>query len=149
VEAHGEGMDAEGDAAGYAGLPMQVEPTIMVVDDSLTVRRVTQRLLERQGYSVLLAKDGVDALRQLQDVKPDVMLVDIEMPKMDGYDLTRNVRGTRATADIPIFMITSRTAEKHRSMAFELGVNEYLGKPYQEDELLRLLRKYLKERATA
>ena len=149
AEAHGEGMDVEGDAAGYAGLPMQVEPTIMVVDDSLTVRRVTQRLLERQGYSVLLAKDGVDALRQLQDVKPDVMLVDIEMPKMDGYDLTRNVRGTRATADIPIFMITSRTAEKHRSMAFELGVNEYLGKPYQEDELLRLLRKYLKERATA
>jgi chemosensory pili system protein ChpA (sensor histidine kinase/response regulator) len=144
-----EGTDVEGDVAGYAGLPMQVEPTVMVVDDSLTVRRVTQRLLERQGYSVMLAKDGVDALRQLQDVKPDVMLVDIEMPKMDGYDLTRNIRGTRATAGIPIIMITSRTAEKHRSMAFELGVNEYLGKPYQEDELLRLLRKYLKERVTA
>ena len=97
----------------------------------------------------MLAKDGVDALRQLQDVKPDVMLVDIEMPKMDGYDLTRNIRGARATADIPIIMITSRTAEKHRSMAFELGVNEYLGKPYQEDELMRLLKHYLKERAIA
>jgi chemosensory pili system protein ChpA (sensor histidine kinase/response regulator) len=149
AEMHGEAPDVEGEAPDYAGLPMEIVPTIMVVDDSLTVRRVTQRLLERQGYSVMLAKDGVDALRQLQDVKPDAMLVDIEMPKMDGYDLTRNVRGTRATADIPIIMITSRTAEKHRSKAFELGVNEYLGKPYQEDELLRLLKQYLKERATA
>jgi len=139
----------EGDADAADGrLAIEVVPCIMVVDDSLTVRRVTQRLLERQGYSVMLAKDGVDALRQLQDVRPDAMLVDIEMPRMDGYDLTRNVRGTRATADIPIIMITSRTAEKHRSMAFELGVNEYLGKPYQEDELLRLLKQYVKERAS-
>lgn len=124
-------------------------PTVMVVDDSLTVRRVTQRLLERQGYTVLLAKDGVDALRQLQDAKPDIMLVDIEMPRMDGYDLTRNVRGNKKTAEIPIIMITSRTAEKHRSMAFELGVNEYLGKPYQEDELLKFIKQYLAERVTA
>ena len=123
--------------------------TVMVVDDSLTVRRVTQRLLERQGFTVLLAKDGVDALRQLQDVQPDIMLVDIEMPRMDGYDLTRNVRGTPSTASIPIIMITSRTAEKHRSMAFELGVNEYLGKPYQDDELLRFIRKYVREKAQA
>jgi len=124
-------------------------PTVMVVDDSLTVRRVTQRLLERNNFNVLLAKDGVDALRQLQDVKPDVMLVDIEMPRMDGYDLTRNVRSAPVTAGIPIIMITSRTAEKHRSMAFELGVNEYLGKPYQEDELMKLVRQYVAERATA
>jgi len=124
-------------------------PTVMVVDDSLTVRRVTQRLLERQGYTVLLAKDGVDALRQLQDVKPDIMLVDIEMPRMDGYDLTRNIRGNKKTAEIPIIMITSRTAEKHRSTAFELGVNEYLGKPYQEDELLKFIKQYLAERVTA
>jgi chemosensory pili system protein ChpA (sensor histidine kinase/response regulator) len=130
-------------------LSTQNVPVIMVVDDSLTVRRVTQRLLERQGYQVLLAKDGVDALRQLQDTRPDVMLVDIEMPKMDGYDLTRNVRGTPSTANIPILMITSRTAEKHRSMAFELGVNEYLGKPYQEEELLKLVKQYLAERVSA
>jgi chemosensory pili system protein ChpA (sensor histidine kinase/response regulator) len=77
------------------------------------------------------------------------MLVDIEMPRMDGYDLTRNVRSNRVTADIPIIMITSRTAEKHRSMAFELGVNEYLGKPYQEDELLRLIKQYLAEKVTS
>jgi chemosensory pili system protein ChpA (sensor histidine kinase/response regulator) len=125
------------------------QQTIMVVDDSLTVRRVTQRLLERNNFNVLLAKDGVDALRQLQDVKPDVMLVDIEMPRMDGYDLTRNIRSSPVTSGIPIIMITSRTAEKHRSMAFELGVNEYLGKPYQEDELMKLVRQYAGERATA
>jgi chemosensory pili system protein ChpA (sensor histidine kinase/response regulator) len=148
-EARAEANAAQGQLQHATELSTQVVPTIMVVDDSLTVRRVTQRLLERQGYNVLLAKDGVDALRQLQDSRPDVMLVDIEMPKMDGYDLTRNVRGTRSTADIPIIMITSRTAEKHRSMAFELGVNEYLGKPYQEDELLRLLKQYLAEKATA
>jgi chemosensory pili system protein ChpA (sensor histidine kinase/response regulator) len=148
-EARAEANAAQGKLAQATELSTQTVPTVMVVDDSLTVRRVTQRLLERQGYTVLLAKDGVDALRQLQDVRPDVMLVDIEMPRMDGYDLTRNVRGTRSTAEIPIIMITSRTAEKHRSTAFELGVNEYLGKPYQEEELLRLLKRYLAEKATA
>jgi chemosensory pili system protein ChpA (sensor histidine kinase/response regulator) len=130
-------------AAGRVGAPALV----MVVDDSLTVRRVTQRLLERNGFEVMLAKDGVDALRQLQDQVPDIMLVDIEMPRMDGYDLTRNVRSSAATRDVPIIMITSRTAEKHRSMAYEIGVNEYLGKPYQEDELLGLIRRYMAEKA--
>jgi chemosensory pili system protein ChpA (sensor histidine kinase/response regulator) len=81
-------------------------------------------------------------LRQLQDRLPDIMLVDIEMPRMDGFDLTRNVRSGAATRALPIIMITSRTAEKHRSMAFEIGVNEYLGKPYQEDELLGLIKQY-------
>ena len=128
---------------------VSAQATVMVVDDSLTVRRVTQRLLERNNLTVMLAKDGVDALRQLQDAKPDVMLVDIEMPRMDGYDLTRNIRSSPVTASIPIIMITSRTAEKHRSTAFELGVNEYLGKPYQEDELMKLVRHYLGERVNA
>jgi len=117
--------------------------TVMVVDDSLTVRRVTQRLLERNGYRTLLAKDGVDAMRELQEQLPDILLVDIEMPRMDGYDLTRNIRGNPQTRDIPIIMITSRTAEKHRRVAFELGVNEYLGKPYREDELLELVGRYV------
>ncbi|HEX2605600.1 MAG TPA: response regulator, partial [Oxalicibacterium sp.] len=115
----------------------QVEPVqglrkqsiVMVVDDSLTVRRVTQRLLTREGYQVVLAKDGVDALEHLQSITPDVMLVDIEMPRMDGFDLTRNVRDDERTRGIPIIMITSRTASKHRNYAMELGVNEYLGKP--------------------
>ncbi len=115
----------------------------MVVDDSLTVRRVTQRFLVREGYQVVLAKDGVDALEQLQAITPDVMLVDIEMPRMDGFDLTRNVRSDERTRHIPIIMITSRTATKHRNYAMELGVNEYLGKPYQEADLLRFVKGFV------
>jgi len=111
-------------------------PAVMVVDDSLTVRKITSRLLEREGYRVLLAKDGVDALEQMKDSLPAVLLVDIEMPRMDGFDLTRNVRGDPRTMEIPIIVISSRTAPKHRSRATELGVNAYLGKPYEEAELL-------------
>jgi chemosensory pili system protein ChpA (sensor histidine kinase/response regulator) len=124
---------------------LRTQSIVMVVDDSLTVRRVTQRLLSREGYQVVLAKDGVDALEHLQSVSPDVMLVDIEMPRMDGFDLTRNVRGDERTRHIPIIMITSRTAEKHRNYALELGVNQYLGKPYQEEQLLRLVAGFIKK----
>jgi chemosensory pili system protein ChpA (sensor histidine kinase/response regulator) len=120
-------------------------PTVMVVDDSLTVRKITGRLLAREGYQVILAKDGVEALEHLLDVVPDVMLVDIEMPRMDGFDLTRNIRADSNLKSIPIIMITSRTADKHRDYAFEIGVNHYLGKPYQEDELLQLVAGYVKE----
>jgi chemosensory pili system protein ChpA (sensor histidine kinase/response regulator) len=116
----------------------------MVVDDSLTVRRVTQRLLEREGYRVQLAKDGVEALELFKQGAPDLMLVDIEMPRMDGFDLTRNVRGNEATKDIPIIMITSRTADKHRNVAMGLGVNAYYGKPYQEPVLLAAIEELLK-----
>ena len=121
-------------------------PTVMVVDDSLTVRKITGRLLAREGYQVLLAKDGVEALEQLLDIVPDVMLVDIEMPRMDGFDLTRNVRADARLKTIPIIMITSRTADKHRNYAFEIGVNQYLGKPYQEDELLGLIGEFVAQR---
>ncbi|MCP5267712.1 MAG: Hpt domain-containing protein [Zoogloeaceae bacterium] len=117
-------------------------PTVMIVDDSLTVRKITGRLLAREGYQVLTAKDGVDALEQMLDIIPDVLLVDIEMPRMDGFDLTRNVRADNKLKHVPIIMITSRTADKHRNYAFEIGVNNYLGKPYQEDELLQLVDEY-------
>jgi chemosensory pili system protein ChpA (sensor histidine kinase/response regulator) len=113
-----------------------VAAAVLVVDDSLTVRKVTQRLLEREGYRVLLAKDGLDALEQMQATRPDLMLVDIEMPRMDGFDLTRHVRGNEATQAVPIIMITSRTADKHRNYALGLGVDAYFGKPFQEDVLL-------------
>ena len=119
-------------------------PTVMVVDDSLTVRRVTQRLLEREGYRVQLAKDGVEALGLVKQGAPDLMLVDIEMPRMDGFDLTRHVRGNEATKDIPIIMITSRTADKHRNVAMGLGVNAFYGKPYQEPVLLAAIEELLK-----
>jgi chemosensory pili system protein ChpA (sensor histidine kinase/response regulator) len=114
----------------------------MVVDDSITVRRVTQRLLLREGYRVVLANDGLQALERLQEELPTVVLSDIEMPRMDGFDLARNIRGDERMRSLPIIMITSRIAEKHREMASELGVDHYLGKPYAEDELLGLLRHY-------
>ncbi len=111
-------------------------PCIMVVDDSLTVRRVTSRMLQRQNMDVITAQDGVDALTRLDDRVPDVILLDIEMPRMDGYELTRHIRRSERLRDIPLIMITSRTGEKHRRHAMELGVNRYLGKPYQEADLL-------------
>jgi chemosensory pili system protein ChpA (sensor histidine kinase/response regulator) len=112
-------------------------PLVMVVDDSITVRKITGRLLEREGYRVLTAKDGVDALEQLKGELPSLMLVDIEMPRMDGFDLARNVRGDPRTMEIPIIVISSRTAPKHKSRATQLGVNVFLGKPYEEAELMR------------
>ena len=124
-------------------------PKVMIVDDSLTVRKITGRLLAREGYQVLTAKDGVEALEQLLDVVPEVMIVDIEMPRMDGFDLTRNIRADSRLKAIPIIMITSRTAEKHRAYAFEIGVNNYLGKPYQEDELLQLVADFVSQQRHA
>jgi chemosensory pili system protein ChpA (sensor histidine kinase/response regulator) len=134
--AHHPSAQPAADAAAGAVRPVGRDAVIMVVDDSLTVRKVTQRLLEREGYQVILAKDGVDALEHLQETIPDLMLVDIEMPRMDGFDLTRNIRGNASTESVPIIMITSRTADKHRNYALDLGVNAYFGKPFQEDMLL-------------
>ncbi|WDE16641.1 Hpt domain-containing protein [Acinetobacter schindleri] len=109
---------------------------VMIVDDSVTVRKVTSRLLERQGYDIVTAKDGVDAIEQLENVRPDLMLLDIEMPRMDGFEVTNLVRHHDIHRNLPIIMITSRTGEKHRERAFSLGVTHYMGKPFQEAELL-------------
>jgi chemosensory pili system protein ChpA (sensor histidine kinase/response regulator) len=125
--------------------PEATSATVMIVDDSLTVRKIAGRLLSREGYNVVTAKDGVDAMEQLQDLVPDVMLVDIEMPRMDGFDLTRNVRNDRRLKHVPIIMITSRTAEKHRMMSKEIGVDVFLGKPYQEEELLGHIAGFVKK----
>ena len=124
-------------------------PLVMVVDDSITVRRVTQRLLQREGYRVVLAADGLQALERLQDELPSVVLSDIEMPRMDGFDLARNIRGDARLKGLPIVMITSRIAEKHREYAKELGVDHYLGKPYPEDELMSLVKHYCNSEVAA
>jgi chemosensory pili system protein ChpA (sensor histidine kinase/response regulator) len=121
----------------------------LVVDDSITVRRVTQRLLERNGMKVMTAKDGVDALSILQDHMPDIILLDIEMPRMDGYELATQVRADARLADIPIVMITSRVGEKHRAHAIELGVDDYLGKPYQESQLIDAIAPLVARRRAA
>ncbi|HYW56723.1 MAG TPA: Hpt domain-containing protein [Polaromonas sp.] len=124
-------------------------PLILVVDDSITVRRVTQRLLQREGYRVTMAADGLQALERLQEERPTLVLSDIEMPRMDGFDLVRNIRGDVRLSSLPVIMITSRIAEKHREHANELGVDHYLGKPYNEDELLSLIRHYCALEAAA
>lgn len=118
-------------------------PLIMVVDDSLTVRKITTRMLTRAGYEVITAKDGVDALEQLNDVTPTLVLLDVEMPRMDGFELTKRLRQNNKTLQLPIIMITSRTADKHRDHALQLGVNAYLGKPYQEDDLLERIAAFV------
>jgi chemosensory pili system protein ChpA (sensor histidine kinase/response regulator) len=128
--------------------PPQI-PLVLVVDDSITVRRVTQRLLQREGYRVALAADGLQALERLAEERPAVVLSDIEMPRMDGFDLARNIRADAKLKQLPIIMITSRIAEKHREHAKELGVDHYLGKPYAEEELLSLVRHYASAAALA
>jgi chemosensory pili system protein ChpA (sensor histidine kinase/response regulator) len=121
----------------------------LVVDDSITVRRVTQRLLERNGMRVLTARDGMDAVGLLQDHVPDIILLDIEMPRMDGYEVAAHVRNDPRLKDVPIIMITSRVGEKHRARAIELGVDDYLGKPYQEAQLLDAIAPLVEQRRGA
>ncbi|SFR63135.1 chemosensory pili system protein ChpA (sensor histidine kinase/response regulator) [Marinobacter daqiaonensis] len=119
---------------------------VMVVDDSVTVRKVTSRLLERNGMEVVTAKDGLDAVAQLQDHRPDIILLDIEMPRMDGFEVASFVRHDDSLREVPICMITSRTGAKHRDRALSLGVNEYLGKPFQESELLETIERLTGEK---
>ncbi len=120
---------------------------VLVVDDSVTVRKVTSRLLERHGMNVLTAKDGVDAMLVLEDHLPDLMLLDIEMPRMDGFEVAMQVRNDPRLQHLPIIMITSRTGQKHRDRAMAIGVNDYLGKPYQESVLLESIALWSKTHA--
>ena len=124
-------------------------PLVMVVDDSITMRKVTSRVLERNDMEVVTAKDGVDAVAALQERVPDLMLLDIEMPRMDGYELASHMRNDGRLQQVPIIMITSRTGEKHRQRAEEIGVDRYLGKPYQEAELLEHVGELLDERVAS
>lgn len=120
---------------------------VLVVDDSVTVRKVTSRLLERHGMNVLTAKDGVDAMLLLEEHMPDLMLLDIEMPRMDGFEVATQVRNDERLQHLPIIMITSRTGQKHRDRAMAIGVNDYLGKPYQESVLLESIAHWSKKHA--
>ena len=128
---------------------IQLAPLVLVVDDSLTVRKITGRLLTREGYRMDTAKDGVDALEKMHDLIPDVVLLDVEMPRMDGFELARVMRNDARLKQVPIIMITSRTAEKHRNHALELGVNLYMGKPYQEQQLLEGIASLVTKNVTA
>jgi chemosensory pili system protein ChpA (sensor histidine kinase/response regulator) len=147
--ASGAAVDAgAAQALNGAAVKEALAPLVLVVDDSLTVRRVTQRMLQREGYRVALAKDGLDGLEKLAEERPAVLLSDIEMPRMDGFDLVRNLRGDSRWRDLPVIMITSRIAQKHKDHAATLGVNHYLGKPYAEDELLQLIGQFISDAGT-
>jgi len=126
--------------------PSDDRPLALVVDDSITVRRVTERFLQRSGLRCVTAKDGLDAIAAMQEAKPDIILLDIEMPRMDGYEFASHVRNDNRVADVPIIMITSRVGDKHRARAIELGVNDYLGKPYQDTQLLEAIRRQLEDK---
>jgi chemosensory pili system protein ChpA (sensor histidine kinase/response regulator) len=119
--------------------------TVMIVDDSITVRKVTERLLRRHDFEVITAKDGVDALTVMLEQIPDVMLLDIEMPRMDGYELATTMRNDERLKAVPIIMITSRTGDKHRQRALDIGVNMYMGKPYHEQELIENIQTLVDE----
>jgi chemosensory pili system protein ChpA (sensor histidine kinase/response regulator) len=129
-----------------APTPTDDRPLAMVVDDSITVRRVTERFLQRHGMRVVTAKDGLDAISVMSDNKPDIILLDIEMPRMDGYEFASHVRNDARVADVPIIMVTSRVGDKHRARAIELGVNDYLGKPYQDSQLIDAIGRLLEEK---
>jgi chemosensory pili system protein ChpA (sensor histidine kinase/response regulator) len=115
----------------------------MVVDDSITMRKVTSRLVERHGMRATVAKDGLDASGLLEDEVPDAVILDIEMPRMDGFELAAHIRNQEHLWHLPIVMVTSRSGDKHRQRAMDLGVNAYLGKPYREEELLSAIRQVL------
>jgi len=132
-----------------APTPSDTRPLVMVVDDSITVRRVTERFLERNGMRVITAKDGLDAISVLRDHRPEIILLDIEMPRMDGYEFAIHVRNDPRISDTPIIMITSRVGDKHRARAIEIGVNDYLGKPYQDATLLDSITRLLEERGVS
>ena len=142
INAQSEIQAAHGNVVPTPVAAEQLTPLILVVDDSITVRRVTQRMLQREGFRVVLAVDGLQAIEKLNQEIPAVVLSDIEMPRMDGFDLVRNIRSDSKLKHLPIVMITSRIAEKHRDLAMELGVNAYLGKPYSEEGLLTVLRQH-------
>jgi chemosensory pili system protein ChpA (sensor histidine kinase/response regulator) len=126
---------------------VRTRPLVMVVDDSITMRKVTGRVLERHEFEVETAKDGLDAIEKLHERVPDLMLLDIEMPRMDGYELATQMKADPRFRGVPIIMITSRTGEKHRQRAFDIGVERYLGKPYQEAELLAQISEVLEQHA--
>lgn len=125
-------------------------PSVLIVDDSLSARRSLEQLVGDAGFRVVTARDGLEALERIEMERPDLLIVDLEMPRMNGLELASFVRKSEATRTVPIVMITSRTTERHRELARTAGVDVTLGKPYSEDGLLGLVANLLQSgRATA
>ena len=134
-------------AAPRAATGIDTAADILVVDDSLSVRTALATLLMEEGFHVRTAKDGVEAIEAIGERMPTAVLADLEMPRMNGLELTTHIRTNAATRDLPVIMVTSRTAEKHRSLARAAGVDDYVTKPYRENELLQRLRMVLTKAA--
>jgi chemosensory pili system protein ChpA (sensor histidine kinase/response regulator) len=120
-------------------VPIKKVQTVMIVDDSITTRQATSRLMEKHGFAVVIAENSVDAINRLQSVRPDVVLLDIKTPHMDGFEVLRSVRRDENLKGLPIIMITFKAGKKHKQQAMMLGVNKYLGKPFQEAKLLETI----------
>jgi chemosensory pili system protein ChpA (sensor histidine kinase/response regulator) len=126
-------------------LPAQVPAgplEVLVVDDSVSVRRVVANTLRKQGWNISAAKDGLEALEMLHAMSapPDIILLDVEMPRMDGYDFSVALRSEPKYRHLPVVMLTSRGGDKHRQKAFDVGVNGFLVKPYSEETLIQTIR---------
>jgi chemosensory pili system protein ChpA (sensor histidine kinase/response regulator) len=114
---------------------------ILIVDDSISVRQVVTRLMESRGWKTQTARDGMEALDRVRDRRPDLIVLDIEMPRMNGYEFMGALRAQHGYEDIPVVILTSRTAEKHREKAMSLGAKGYIVKPYKDDDFLDLVEK--------
>lgn len=129
--------------------PVLVKPTseinVLIVDDSPSVRQINSNLVKNAGWQPILARDGLEALEVIQSFQelPDIILTDVEMPKMDGYELLASLKRQENLRQIPVIMITSRSSEKHRRKAFDLGVTDYLTKPFEEWLLIETIKNAL------
>jgi chemosensory pili system protein ChpA (sensor histidine kinase/response regulator) len=139
--------EAEGETAEIENREFEAEEQtrVLVIDDSVTVRKVTSRFLKREGFSVSLARDGVEALQMINEQVPDLVMLDVEMPNMDGFELLGILRSNERFENIPVILITSRTGDKHRQRGIELGAQRYFGKPYREDEVLRAISELISD----
>jgi chemotaxis protein histidine kinase CheA/ActR/RegA family two-component response regulator len=122
-------------------------PYLLVVDDSPSVRRVVSNMLKANGWETLTARDGIEALEQIARARPAAVLLDIEMPRMDGYELMASIRAQEQYRDLPLIALTSRAASKHRQRAMQLGASEYIIKPYQDQALLAVINRLVQAQA--
>jgi len=125
------------------------KPKVLVVDDSISIRKYVQRFLDRTGYEVEVAPDGMEALNIMSRIKFDAVITDLEMPVMHGYDLIAEMKRTPALQNLPVIVLTSRAGEKHRQKAIDMGAQDYLVKPFEEQEMLGALKKLLSGAALA
>lgn len=126
-------------------MPTQPTAKVMVIDDSQTIRRTAETLLAREGYEVITAQDGFEALAKIADQAPDLIFVDIMMPRLDGYQACALIKGNPRFARTPVIMLSSKDGLFDRARGRIVGSDEYLTKPFTKDELLGAVRAHIKK----